>query len=168
MKYKRITLTYDERESGTFGEPVFRINCPIPNGVPAHVALESCFLAAGHASGTNEAYIKIGIKNSTVNNAIVTADGHYIQDNCLGRIAFDHKATSDNFYTMNTQYESMARLTEEATNLLELPNQTFKLGQIALKITQGDSDTVIVTTGTAARDNYAITLGIYYDAEGYK
>jgi hypothetical protein len=60
----------------------------------------------------------------------------------------------------------MARLSEEATNLLELPNQTFRLGQIALKITQGDSDTGIVSTGTAARDNYAITLGIYYDYEG--
>lgn len=166
MKYKRITLTYAERESGTLSEPVFRINCPIPNGVPAHVALESCFLAAGHAGSTNESYVKIAIKNSTVSNAIVTADGNYIQDNCLGRVGFLYKDTGDNYYVLNTQYESMARLSEEATNLLELPNQTFRLGQIALKITQGDSDTGIVSTGTAARDNYAITLGIYYDYEG--
>lgn len=165
MKYKRITLVYDEKESGSLSEPVFRVNCPLPNNAPAKVCLESCFLAAGVASSTNESYVKIAITNTTVENATVTAGGNWKNDNCLGRVGLSQGNLADNFYILNNQYNSCANM--ESTNLIEIPAQTFKLGQLALKITQGDSDTGIVTTGTAARNNYAITLGIYYDDSAY-
>ena len=105
MKYQRLVLRYEDKESGSYSNPVFKTNLNVPYDAPVEVLLEAAYINADIQATKNEGYVRITLKNCAGMNSVVSKNGGFIYDGVIGRVGLsDVVGTSFNRYAFQIKH----------------------------------------------------------------